>query len=205
MDIVLSLNRDWISKVNLLNFGSPSFILDLARSMYPRVAMPNDFIVKVGEFADEMFFIKSGEVEVLATDNSTRIAILKQGAYFGEIGMLLTGVRSVSVRAIKICILETVNLSDFQKLMAKFPEQERFLKRVAKQRIKTTNPEDIKKKPTHKPSNKASSSPQGPRSPRIAMPEVVQQTPEPQGERNTDFDDDWDMLDYMEDGSDYNK
>ena len=38
-----------------------------------------------------MYFIKEGFVEVLATDNKTVCAYLTEGAYFGEIGCLVTG------------------------------------------------------------------------------------------------------------------
>ena len=44
----------------------------------------------MGEVATEMFFIKSGIVQVLSTDNKTVIAYMSEGTYFGEIGVLLT-------------------------------------------------------------------------------------------------------------------
>jgi CRP-like cAMP-binding protein len=37
-----------------------------------------------------MYFIKSGIVQVLATDNKTIIAFMTEGTYFGEIGLLIT-------------------------------------------------------------------------------------------------------------------
>jgi len=37
-----------------------------------------------------MYFIKSGIVQVIATDNKTSIAFMSEGTYFGEIGVLLT-------------------------------------------------------------------------------------------------------------------
>lgn len=56
--------------------------------------MAGDYVVEVGDIADEMYFIKNGLVEVQATDNQTIIAYLSEGGYFGEIGLLLTGTRS---------------------------------------------------------------------------------------------------------------
>jgi len=61
--------------------------------------MANDNVVEVGDIAEEIFFIKKGVVEVLATDNHTVIAYLTEGSYFGEIGVLLTGVRSVTIKS----------------------------------------------------------------------------------------------------------
>lgn len=68
VDIVLSLNKGMINKVNLFNFGSPAFLTSIATMLYPRVAMEGDIIMREGEYAEEMFFIKRGEVEIIATD-----------------------------------------------------------------------------------------------------------------------------------------
>jgi len=105
--------------------------------------MAGDYITKVGEFAEEMYFIKEGEVEVLATDNKTRIAILREGAYFGEIGLLLTGKRTVTLRALTFCVFEVIHKDDFDQLMTNYPEQKEFLYKLASQRVKISNPEDI--------------------------------------------------------------
>jgi len=105
--------------------------------------MAGDYITIVGEFADEMYFIKEGEVEVLATDGKTRIAILREGAYFGEIGLLITGKRSVTVRALTFCVFEVIHKNDFDNLMSTYPEQKEFLLKLAHQRLRISNPEDI--------------------------------------------------------------
>jgi ATP-binding cassette subfamily B protein len=105
--------------------------------------MPGDYIVRVGEYADKMYFIKEGEVEILATDNKTRIGILRSGAYFGEIGLLLTQKRTVTVRALTLCIFETINKKYFDIVMDVFPHQKDFLLQVAQQRMKVKNPEDL--------------------------------------------------------------
>jgi len=105
--------------------------------------MAGDYITMVGEFADEMYFIKEGEVEVLATDGKTRIAILREGAYFGEIGLLITGKRSVNVRALTFCVFEVINKNDFDNLMGTYPEQKEFLLKLARQRVKISSPGDI--------------------------------------------------------------
>lgn len=106
--------------------------------------MAGDFILRTGDAAEEMFFIKQGEVEVLATDNKTRIAILREGAYFGEIGLLLTQKRTVSVRALTVCVFEVLNKSDFTKVLETYPEQKKLLLQVAHQRVKVCSPHDIK-------------------------------------------------------------
>ena len=41
------------------------FLVQLVRSLWPAMYMPGDFIVRVGEVGHEMYFLVSGEVEVI--------------------------------------------------------------------------------------------------------------------------------------------
>lgn len=105
--------------------------------------MEGDEIIKMGELATEMYFLKKGQVEVVASDGKTRIAVLKEGSYFGEIGLFLTGKRTVTIRALSICVLLMISEVNLNTVLDDFPDMKRFLKKVAKQRIKTTHRADI--------------------------------------------------------------
>ncbi|CAI2367549.1 unnamed protein product [Moneuplotes crassus] len=138
------LNSNLIKSVKMFQFSHPMFILSVARAMMPKICMANDFVLELGNIAEEMLFIKKGVVEILATDNQTIIAYLTEGSYFGEIGLLLTGVRTVSVRAKTLCIFFMIDKDGILKILERFPEQKAFLKSVGRQRLQTTNPEDLK-------------------------------------------------------------
>jgi CRP-like cAMP-binding protein len=58
-----------------------------------------DTVVKVDEVADKMYFIHSGYFDVISAYEKRPLAFFSKGAYFGEIGVLITGTRTVSVRA----------------------------------------------------------------------------------------------------------
>ena len=88
--------------------------------MHPKVSMEGDFVVRLGEYAKEMFFIREGEVEVLSSDNESQLAILREGSYFGEVGLLLTQKRSVSVRALTLCLFEVINQDDLNRVLEEF-------------------------------------------------------------------------------------
>lgn len=88
------MSTNLIKKIKLFQFSSPMFILSFVRIMMPKICMASDYVVEVGDIADEMYFIKNGLVEIQATDNSTVIAYMSEGSYFGEIGILLLGTRS---------------------------------------------------------------------------------------------------------------
>ena len=105
--------------------------------------MPGDYVVRVGEYANEMFFIKKGEVEILSSDTETQLAILREGAYFGEIGVLLSDKRSVSVRALMLCTFEVINKDDFKTVLEQYPKQKEFLLKVATQRAAVCTTSDL--------------------------------------------------------------
>ena len=109
----------------------------------PILVLEGDDIIRIGEIADEMYFIKKGLAEVIATDGKTRISVLKEGSYFGEIGLFLTGKRSVSVRALSPCVLLRIKKKDLDWVLEGFPEIKKLLRNVAKQRIKTSKRNDI--------------------------------------------------------------
>ena len=58
--------------------------------MYPELGLIDSYVVQQGEVATKLYFIQSGLVQVIATDNKTVIALMGEGTYFGEIGVLLT-------------------------------------------------------------------------------------------------------------------
>lgn len=89
-ELSLFINSEIIQKVNFFQFAEPSFILMLSKSLRPELSLAENYIIYKGEVADRMYFIKSGIVSVISTDNKTIIAYMSEGTYFGEIGVLLT-------------------------------------------------------------------------------------------------------------------
>mmetsp|Transcript_2189 Transcript_2189/g.3270 ORF Transcript_2189/g.3270 Transcript_2189/m.3270 type:complete len:125 (-) Transcript_2189:7433-7807(-) len=90
-----------------------------------------------------MYFISSGIVQILATDNKTIIAFQSQGCYFGEIGILLTSKRSCSVKAVSKCSFMTITKEEIEKIFEAFPSQGKFLRAIGRQRLQTTKPQDL--------------------------------------------------------------
>jgi cAMP-binding proteins - catabolite gene activator and regulatory subunit of cAMP-dependent protein kinases len=134
----------------MFNFSTPNFIIAISRKLKPLLCMPGDTIIHMGEIASEMFFIQRGEVQVLATDEKTPIALLREGAFFGEIGLILTARRTVTVRATKLTLLQVLSRDDFEELSSVFRGEYNYIKKVAKQRVKIKDPEDLKVDQTEK-------------------------------------------------------
>jgi len=59
--------------------------------------MINEHVFWKDEAAKHFYLINEGVCELVASDEQTLIRFMSKGAFFGEIGCLLTGKRSCSV------------------------------------------------------------------------------------------------------------
>ena len=135
--------KELISKVKLFELGEPSFMMSMVRAFTSEVYLPGDYIIRLDDFANSMYFINKGLVEILATDEHNQIALLDDGCYFGEIGILFNCCRTVSVKAIISTVLARISKEDLLSILINFPEHSEFLMQVARQRMKTCKKEDI--------------------------------------------------------------
>lgn len=105
--------------------------------------MAGDMIIRFGDVFNEFYIIKSGRVEIIAADGSTRLAILEDGAFFGEVAYFTTGKRSCSVKAMTDCKFLVLKREKFESILKIFPEEKMFLMKIARQRNKTSNKYDL--------------------------------------------------------------
>ena len=142
-EILLYLNKDLIPKVKLFELGDPAFMMGIVRHLKQNLYMAEDYIIRKGDYAEDFYIIKAGAVEILSTDGETAISILEEGGYFGEIGILLDMCRTVSVRATIATLITSIHRTHLLEILQNFPEHKEYLKRVAEQRLMTTNVEDF--------------------------------------------------------------
>eukprot|EP00347_Sterkiella_histriomuscorum_P000063 403377328 len=138
-ELSLFINSEVIQKVNFFQFADPSFILQFSKFLKPKLCLQDNYVIYMGEIATKMYFVKSGIVQILSSDNKTVIAYMSEGAYFGEIGVLLTQKRTCYVKARTACLFFTISSNDLQSVLQQYPIQEKFLRAVASQRLKTTH------------------------------------------------------------------
>lgn len=82
-------------------------------------------------------------MEIIANDGITRLAILEDGAFFGEVAYFLDGKRTCTVKAMTNCNFLVLNKEKFEKIFKLFPEEKKFLMKIATQRSKTSSKFDI--------------------------------------------------------------
>jgi len=97
---------------------SAAEIKALARLFKPRLALPEETIVRRGERGSHVFFISSGAVEVILPDEPVRLG---RGDFFGEMALLSGLPRAADVVALGYCQLLVLSAADFQRFLASNP------------------------------------------------------------------------------------
>eukprot|EP00111_Clytia_hemisphaerica_P021482 TCONS_00063203-protein len=132
-DIVNHNCRDLIECVPFLREGGPDFITQVTNSLTFDVYLAGDIIIKEGTFGDEMFFIRNGSVDVIASGQY--VTTLVEGDYFGEITMLTSARRVATITAVTVCDLFILTADNLNKTLEEFPEMRAVMEKVALNRL----------------------------------------------------------------------
>jgi len=92
-----------------------------------------DTIVKEGEQGDSFFIIVNGSVEVFKNEES--LAVLEEGAFFGEMAILVPGPRQASVVAAEPCRLFEVSNEMLKQVKSDFPDIADLMMEFAEKRL----------------------------------------------------------------------
>ena len=90
----------------------------LARMLRPRLAVPDEVIVRKGERGDAMYFISSGAVEVRIAPTPVHLG---SGDFFGELALLVADRRTADVVALGYCQLLSLAARDLHRLFGTEP------------------------------------------------------------------------------------
>ncbi|EAS07211.2 cation channel family protein (macronuclear) [Tetrahymena thermophila SB210] len=143
-EVELKFQQNLVQNVQIFNLGQTEFVAKILKKMYPKVALKDDFVLKMGESAQDFYILAKGRVEIVNQDKKQVIRVLEPGAYFGEIAILISQYRTCYVKAQTDCIFMCIKKDDFLKILNKFPEIKDFILRVGLQRMGgTKNYEDI--------------------------------------------------------------
>lgn len=132
LEIMLYLNRDMLMKVDLFKNSQELFVREAIQMLKPLIYLPEDYIIREGEYGDCMYFLSSGEIEVLV--NNSQVAKLGPGSTFGETSLLIGEKRNASIHTLTHCEVYRLSKSDFDSLRSRFPEFNDEIEDISRQR-----------------------------------------------------------------------
>lgn len=136
LEVMLYLNRDMLRKVDLFKNAQELFVREAIQMLTPLIYMPEDYIIRQGEYGDCMYFLSSGEVEVIVDEQ--RVATLGPGSTFGETALLVGEKRNASIYTKTYCEVFRLAKSDFDHLRNRFPEFDAEIRKLSYRRARRT-------------------------------------------------------------------
>ncbi|KAI8848880.1 hypothetical protein BC829DRAFT_207838 [Chytridium lagenaria] len=112
---------------------SDSFVGRIAKSMVACFYVKGDVICTEGEMGMEMYFIVSGQVNVIV--NKRQCAVLKGGQFFGELSMVAMIPRTATIIAGAPSVLYKLNRDNFIPILQDFDDVREKVAEIYKERI----------------------------------------------------------------------
>lgn len=118
-DMALNLRR-----VPFFSLLPEQTLTAMARRLRRVSYQKGDVVFLQGEPGDAMYFIETGQVEVVAQQEDGKenvLARLGPGSFFGEVALLLGGTRSATVRVVIDAVLLQLHKEDLETLLEEHP------------------------------------------------------------------------------------
>ncbi|NOU59045.1 cyclic nucleotide-gated ion channel [Marinifilum caeruleilacunae] len=121
-ELQFEFKKNAIKDIPLFECVDDHFIRDIAQYLSPMVLTPGDYLFRVGDAANSMFFVQKGRLEALSADESKQLTILKNGDFMGEIALFKSTTRTATVKSIGYSDLYELQKKEFNKVLKKYPE-----------------------------------------------------------------------------------
>ena len=126
--------RELVDSVPFFSKADPEFVANLVRRLKFEMYLYNDEIIREGTIGKKMYFISRGTVRVQS--RAAKSHLLSDGAFFGEISLILPHLRRVaSVYADSYCYLYTLTVEEFNDALNEFPLQKQHFIAEAGKRL----------------------------------------------------------------------
>ena len=114
--------------------GAERLLLDsVIMALHSTSAEPGETIIQIGDMAKEMYLIARGEAQVI--DRAGKVVqTLRDGDFFGEVGLLMCSSRTATVKAKTQCDLFVLTKSDFSRILREYPQFAETFIALAKER-----------------------------------------------------------------------
>nr|XP_020647528.1 cyclic nucleotide-gated cation channel alpha-4 [Pogona vitticeps] len=131
--VAVSVHLPALRKVQIFQNCEQSLLEELVLKLQPQVYSPGEFVCRKGDIGREMYFIREGQLAVVADDGLTQYAVLGEGLYFGEISIInIKGNKSgnrrtANIKSIGFSDLFCLSKEDLAEVLSEFPDAKAVL------------------------------------------------------------------------------
>jgi voltage-gated potassium channel len=134
LDVLMHLTSDLLVHVPLFRHCSHALRDVLLLALRPAIYAPGDAIVREGEYADGVYFISRGTVEVVTGEGRRGHGSLGSGDHFGDLSLLLNEPRTGAAVATTFCDVFVLPRREFERIKEEHAEFREVLRLVAADR-----------------------------------------------------------------------
>ena len=116
-----------LASAPLLTALSPELIERLAAEAETVKLSAGEYLMRVGEPADAIYFVRNGRLEVLKGGEEHVVDVISRGAAVGELGTLSGAPRSADVRAARDSELLSISRDDLDAILTESPATARHM------------------------------------------------------------------------------
>ena len=136
-DIQMYLLSSVVANFPIFGNTPPNFITAIVDKFRAELLVANEYVFKVDEIGKHLYVIHNGRVAVITAEGVV-VGKLSDGAYFGEIAILVDVRRTTSVRTVCRCHFFRLSKEDFDEVIEGFPELRDKILAKAMQRLQKT-------------------------------------------------------------------
>ena len=138
LDVLLDLTRELLEKVPLFKYCSPALRNTLLMTLKAQTYAPDSCIVREGEVGKEIYFICSGEMEIMSDEGRKIHGTFETGDYFGHLSLVLGEKRTASVRTLSYCDVFILTKDNLDRIRNEYPEFRDVLKKMLSEKTEKT-------------------------------------------------------------------
>merc|ERR1719161_36918 len=120
LELKLCVSHSLVVRAPFFHSCPPEVIKRIVVALREEIFLPGDYIVRMGDPGDRMYFQSRGIAAVLDV-NLTLVVTLQVGAYFGEVALLTGKPRMSWIRAETYCILAELLTCDLTAVLDEYP------------------------------------------------------------------------------------
>jgi len=124
-ELCLELTGDYVKNVPYLKDCEFAFIRLLSTKTQLIQFHKDEYVTRKGDIGTEMYFIKSGEVDLFSDEDGVVVITLKEGDFFSEESLLGNCTRKYCTRAVTHVDLFCLRNADLKLAFQVFPEEEK--------------------------------------------------------------------------------
>jgi len=135
-EVATSMYKGIYSLFPLFKERDSAFVSHVMTKLRPIKCRNEEFLYKENDFADEVYFISEGRVNLVTPESLIVYKSLLRGSYLGEVEIVLLRPRQNTAQCFGDCQLLILSRVDFREMMKTFPTEAKTIIKIAKERSK---------------------------------------------------------------------